>query len=62
MSKGERNKKVEENRYKYRGTSEYNKIKESEMKNNFRREYFKRTILITKIRLNGSKSTMAVNT
>ena len=62
MSNGERNKKAEGNGYKYRGTSEYNKIKESEMKNNFRREYFKRTKLIMKIRLNGSKSTMAVNT
>ena len=62
MSNGERNKKVEGNGYKYRGTSEYNKIKESEMKNNFRKEYFKRKKLIMKIRLNGSKRTVAVNT
>ena len=53
MSDSERTKEIEKNRYKYLGILEYNKIKESKMKENFRREYLRRTKLIMKSRLNG---------
>ena len=43
MPDGERIKEVEENGYRYLGILEYNKIKENEIKNNFRREYLRRT-------------------
>ena len=55
MSDSERTKEIEKNRYKYLGILEYNKIKESKMKENFRREYLRRTKLIMKSRLNGNK-------
>ena len=55
MSDSERTKEIEKNRYKYLGILEYNKIKESKMKENFRRKYLRRTKLIMKSRLNGNK-------
>ena len=48
MPDGERIKEVEKNGYRYLSILEYKKIKESKMKENFRREYLSRTKLITK--------------
>ena len=62
MCEGERMKEVEKNRYKYLGILEYNKIKESKMKENFRREYLWRTKLIMKSRLSGRNKIIAINT
>ena len=39
MPDGERIKEIEKNGYSYLGILEYNKIKESKMKENFRREW-----------------------
>ena len=61
MSDGERIEEVEENGYKYLGILEYNKIKENEMKENFRREHVKITKLIMKITLNGRNKIMTMN-
>ena len=49
MSDGERIKEVEKNGHRYLGILEYNKIKESKMKKNLRREYLRRTKSIMKI-------------
>ena len=62
MPDGERIKEVEKNRYRYLGILEYNKIKESKLKQNFRREYLRRTKLIMKIRLNGRNKIIAIIT
>ena len=62
MPDGERIKEVLKNGYKYLGILEYNKIKESKMKENFRREYLRRTKLIMKSRLNGRNKIIAINT
>ena len=59
---GERIKKNDENGYNYLGILEYNKIKESKMKENFRREYLRRIKLVMKSRLNYRNKTMAMNT
>ena len=61
MPDGERIKGTEKNRYKYLGILEYNKIKESKMKEKFRREYLRRTKLITKSRLSGRNKIIAIN-
>ena len=62
MPDDERIKEIEKNGYKYLGILEYNKIKESKMKENFRREYLRRTKLIMKSRLNGRNKIIAINT
>ena len=62
MPERERIKEVLKNGYKYLGILEYNKIKESKMKENFRREYLRRTKLIMKSRLNGRNKIIAINT
>ena len=62
MPDDERITKIEKNGYKYLGILEYNKIKESKMKENFRREYLRRTKLIMKSRLNGRNKIIAINT
>ena len=62
MPDGERIKEIEKNRYKYLGILEYNKIKESKMKENFWREYLRRTKLIMKNRLSGRNKITAINT
>ena len=62
MPDGERIKEIEKNEYKYLGTLEYNKIKESKMKENFRREYLRRTKLIMKNRLSSRDKIVAINT
>ena len=61
-SDGERIKEVEKNGYKYLGILEYNKIKESKMKENFRREYLRRTKLIMKSRLTSRNKIIAITT
>ena len=48
MPDGERIKEVEKNGYRYLSILEYKKIKESKMKENFRKEYLSRTKLIMK--------------
>ena len=48
MPDGERIKEVLKNGYKYLGILEYNKIKESKMKENFQKEYLRRTKLMMK--------------
>ena len=48
MPDGERIKEVEKNGYRYLGILEYNKIKESKMKENFQKEYLRRTKLMMK--------------
>ena len=62
MPDGEIIKEVVKNGYQYLGILEYNKIKESKMKENFRREYLRRTKLIMKSRLNGRNKIIAINT
>ena len=57
----ERIKEVEKNGYRYLGILEYNKITESKMKENFWREYLKRTKLIMKCRLSGRNKIIAIN-
>ena len=59
---GERIKEVEKNGYKHLGILENNKIKESEMKENFLREYLRRKKLIMKSTLSGRNKIMAINT
>ena len=62
MPDGERIKEVEKNGYRYLSILEYNEIKESKMKENFWREYLRRTKLIMKSRLNGRNKIIAINT
>ena len=62
MPDGERIKEVLKNGYKYLGILEYNKIKESKMKENFQREYLRRTKLIMKSRLNCRNKIITINT
>ena len=61
MPDGERIKEIEKNGYRYLGLSEYNKIKESKMRENFWREYLRRTKLLMRSRLNGRNKIMAIN-
>ena len=62
MPDSERIKKIEKNGYKYLGTLQHSKIKGSKMKENFWREYLRRTKLIIKSRLNGGNKIIAINT
>ena len=48
MPDGEIIKEVVKNGYQYLGILEYNKIKESKMKENFQKEYLRRTKLMMK--------------
>ena len=48
--------------YKYLRILEYDRVKEQEMKDKFRNEYFRRTKLILKSKLNGRNKIMALNT
>ena len=54
--------KIEADGYKYLRILEYDRVKEQEMKNNFRNEYFRSTKLILKSKLNGGNNIMALNT
>ena len=53
---------IEEDGYKYLDILEYERIKEQEMKDKVRNEYFRRTKLILKSKLNGRNKRMALNT
>ena len=62
LPSGEKIREIEEGGYKYLGISEYDRVKEQEMKDKFRNEYFRRTKLILKSKLNGRNKIMALNT
>ena len=62
MPDGERIKEVVRNGYTYLGILQYNKIKESYVKENFQREYLRRTKLIMKSRLNCRNKIITINT
>ena len=62
LRSGEQIKKVEEGGYKYLGITEFDKSKESTMKESFRKEYLRRTKAIMKSRLNGKNKIKAMNT
>ena len=62
LSSGEKIRETEEGGYKYLGILEYDRVKEKEMKDKFRNEYFRRTKLILKSKLNGRNKIMALNT
>ena len=62
LPSGEKIREIEEGRYKYLGVLEYDRVKEQEMKDKFRYEYFRRTKLILKSKLNGRNKIMALNT
>ena len=62
LPSGEQIKKVEEGGYKYHGITEFDRIKESAMRESFRKEYLLRTKAIMKSRLNGKNKTKAMNT
>ena len=61
MHDGERINEVEKNGYRYLVILEYNKIKESKMKENFRGEYMTRTKLVMKSSLNGRNKIITIN-
>ena len=53
---------MKEDGYKYLGILDYDRIKEQEMKDKFRNEYFRRVKLILKSKLNARNKIMALNT
>ena len=61
MHDGERINEVEKNGYGYLVILEYNKIKESKMKENSREEYMTRTKLVMKSSLNGRNKIITIN-
>ena len=62
LPSGEKIREIEEGGYKYLGILEYDRVKEQEVKDTFRSEYFRRTKLILKSTLNGRNKIMALNT
>ena len=62
LPSGENIREIEEGGYKYLGILEYGRVKEQEMKDKFRNEYFRSTKLILKRKLNGRNMIMALNT
>ena len=62
LSIGEKIIEIEEDGYKYQGILEYDRVKEEEMKDKFRNEYFRRAKLILKSKLNGRNKIMVLNT
>ena len=62
LPSGEKIREIEEDGYKYLGILEYDRVKEQEMKDKFRNEYFRRAKLILKSKLNGRNKIMALNT
>ena len=62
MSDGSVIKEVEEDGYKYLGIIEADKIKEGEMKEVFKKEYYRRARLVLQSRLNGRNKIKAINT
>ena len=59
MVKDERDRK---DGFKYLGILEYDRVKEQEMKDKSRNEYFRRAKLILKSKMNGRNKIMAMNT
>ena len=53
---------IEEDGYKYLRILGYDRVKEQEMKDKFRNEYFSWAKLILKSKLNGRNKIMALNT
>ena len=62
LPSGEKVREIEEDGYKYLGILEYDRIKEQEMKDQFRNDYFRRVKLILKNELNGKNKIIALNT
>ena len=62
LPSGENIREIEEGGYKYLGIMEYDRVKEQEMKDKFSNEYFRRTKLLFKSKLNGRNKIMALNT
>ena len=62
LPSGENTREIEEGGYKYLGIMEYDRVKEQEMKDKFSNEYFRRTKLLFKGKLNGRNKIMALNT
>ena len=62
LPSGEKIREIEEGGYKYLGILEHDRVKEQEMKDKFMNEYFRRTKLILKRKLNGRNKIMALNT
>ena len=62
LPSGEKIREIEEDGYKYLGILEYDRVKEQEMKDKFRNEYFRKAKLILKSKLNGRNKIMALNT
>ena len=58
----EKIKEIEEDGYKYLGILEYDRVKEKEMKDKFKNEYFRRAKIILKSKLNGRNKIMVLNT
>ena len=53
---------IEEDGFKYMGILEHDRVKEKEMKDKFKNNYFRRAKLILKSKLNGRNKLMALNT
>ena len=62
LPSGEKIQNVEEGGYKYLGITEFDRIKESTMKESFSKECLRRTKAIMKSRLNGKSKIKAMNT
>ncbi|XP_063592543.1 uncharacterized protein LOC134769733 [Penaeus indicus] len=62
LPSGDKIKEVEDEGYKYLGITEFDKIKDSEVKESFRKEYLCRAKAIMKSRLHGRNKIMAMNT
>ena len=62
LPNGEVMKKIDEEGYKYLGIVEYDKIKESEMRSKFKKEYLRRIRLVLKSKLNGKNKIAGINT
>ena len=62
LRSGEKVRETEEDGYKYLGILKYEKIKEQEMKDQFRNGYFRRVKLILKNELNGRNKIIALKT
>ena len=59
---GKNIREIEEDGYKYLGILKYDQVKEQEMKDKFRNEYFRRAKLILKSKWKGRNKIMALNT
>ena len=62
LPSGEKIREIEEDGYKYLGILEYDRVKEQEIKDKFRNEYFRREKSILKSKLNERNKIMALNT